>query len=84
MALTKPKFFICAELKKNVPPRKLRTSDVKRAIQHAQLVCFNYENTPACRVAWDQVEEISSAFARQRERDLWFDDDPIASREYDV
>lgn len=48
--------------------RRIKASDVKRAIDHAKLVCFNFESTPACRVAWDRVEEISSAFDAQESR----------------
>jgi len=70
VAVAKPKFFVRADIKKRIPNRKLRPNDVKQAIQHAQLICYNFEETPACRVAWDQVEELSKALARQQERDL--------------
>jgi CP12 domain len=70
VAVARPKFFIRADVRKRIPNRKLRPADVKQAIQHAQLICYNFEETPACRVAWDQVEEISKALARQQERDL--------------
>jgi hypothetical protein len=71
--------------------KKLRVKDVERTIQHAKLICFGHEDTAACRVAWDRVEEISSAFARQREAELaeeaaaaQCEDDPEACKEYDV
>lgn len=46
--------------KKGEDPRpvrrtKLRPKDVQQAIQHAQLLCYNFEDTPACRIAWDRV-----------------------------
>ena len=69
------------------PPRKLAPKDVKRAIQKAHNVCYNAVETPACRVMWDRVDELSHALARQREReaeqepDLW---DELETREYDV
>jgi hypothetical protein len=61
------------------PPRrtKIRAKDVELAIQQATNLCFNFEDTPACRVAWDRVEELSSEYARQR-------DAPLETREYDV
>jgi hypothetical protein len=77
----------------NKPPKfraKLTPKDVRREIDHARLICYNFEETSACQVAWDRVEEISSALARQRERELYElaicieEDDPIACREYDV
>jgi hypothetical protein len=47
------------------PPRsKVKKADIKRAIDHAQKLCFNFEDTPECRVAWDQVEELSSEYGR--------------------
>ena len=94
----------CARLKimakKGEDPRparrtKLRPKDVQQAIQHAQLLCYNFEDTPACRIAWDRVEELSSELARQREENLRIKalaeeltelckDDPLMCREYDV
>ena len=72
-------------------PRKISPKDVKRAIQHAQNICYNFEDTPSCRVAWGQVEEISTALARQQERELLKKnldemclEDPEACKEYDV
>jgi hypothetical protein len=69
---------------------KLNVNDVKREIEHAQNICFNFENEPACRVAWDRVEEVSSAYARQREHELYEKsvaemcaEDPTSCREYD-
>ena len=76
---------------KPVRRTKLRPKDVHQAIQHAQLLCYNFEDTPACKVAWDRVEEMSSELARQREEALLLknmmeqcEEDPEACREYDV
>lgn len=69
---------------------KLRSKDVERAIQQASNLCFNFEDTPACKVAWDHVEELSAEYARQRDethrRDRVEADerDPLETREYDV
>lgn len=95
LTVSGPKFFVRAEGSgrhvNKVRRSRLKTSDVKQAIQHAQLVCYGYEESPACRVAWDRVEEISSAFARQREREREreliaerCEEDELACREYDV
>ena len=69
---------------KPVPPRKLTPKDVKRAIRQAHNVCYNSEDTPACRVMWDRVDELSHALARQEERKEpeWWDE--LETREYDV
>jgi len=86
--------------KKGADPRptrrtKLRPKDVESAVQHAKNLCFNFEDTPACKVAWDRVEELSSELARQREENLRIKAlaeeleelcaaDPLECREYDV
>lgn len=69
LTVSRPKFFVRAEASgPKVRRARIKPVDVKQAINHAQLVCHGYEDTPECRVAWDRVEEISGAFARQRER----------------
>ena len=96
LAVAKPTFFA----KKGPDPRpvkrsKLRPKDVEHAIQQARNLCYQFEDTPACRVAWDRVEELSSELARQREDNLRIkalaeeieelcSDDPLYCREYDV
>jgi hypothetical protein len=81
-----------------IPPRprpasrKISVKDVKSAIQQAKNLCYNFEDTPACRLAWSEVEEISTALARQEERELLKKknldelciEDPAACKEYDV
>ena len=49
-------------------PRRtqVRPTDIKRAIQHANNICYNFEDTRECRIAWDRVEELSSEMARHR------------------
>lgn len=96
LAVAKPTFFA----KKGYDPRpvkrsKLRPKDVEHAIQQARNLCYQFEDTPACKVAWDRVEELSSELARQREENLRIKAlaeeieelcavDPLYCREYDV
>ena len=96
LAVARPTFFA----KKGHDPRpgkrsKLRPKDVEQAIQQARNLCYHFEDTPACKVAWDRVEELSSELARQREENLRIKalaeeieelcaDDPMQCREYDV
>ena len=92
MAVAQPKIYA----KKGPDPKpvrrtKLRPKDVEHAIQHAQLLCYGFEDTPACKIAWDRVEEMSSELARQREEALLIknaaeqcEEDPTSCREYDV
>jgi len=65
--------------------RKIKAIDVKRAIQHAQNLCFNFENTPECRSAWEVVDELTEALDTQIDRRK---KDPerseMANRDYEV
>jgi len=86
MAVARPVFSVRAE-----GSGKVTIKNVKVAIQQAQNICYGHEDKQACRVAWDNVEELSSAYARQREREILIKnqeelckEDPIACREYDV
>lgn len=50
------------------PPRRrtlVHPSHIKKAIQHAKNLCFNYEDTQECRIAWEHVEELSVELSRQ-------------------
>ena len=38
---------------------------LKHAIQHAQSLCLNFEDTKECRVAWDEVNELTRALHNQ-------------------
>ena len=91
LAVAKPKFFIRADAQKPQRRTKLRPNDVRQAIQHAQLICYNFEDTPVCRSAWERVEEMSSELARQREEELFHktmiemcEEDPASCKNYDV
>lgn len=64
-------------------PRKIKAIDVKRAVQHAQNICFNFENTPECRSAWEVVDELTEALDTQISRRELFRTE-LAKREYDV
>lgn len=50
--------------KKQARP-KIKAKDIKKAIDHAKLLCFNFEDTIECRLAWEDVEELSSAYHDQ-------------------
>ena len=87
MAVARPVFSVRAEGSGKACRAKITINHVKVAIQQAQNICYGHADEPACRVAWDHVEELSSAYAHQREREILqqiCEDDPIACREYDV
>ena len=53
-------------------PRRTRVTvhHVKEVIRHAQNLCFNYEDTIECKLAWETATELSEELARQHEEDL--------------
>jgi hypothetical protein len=63
------------------PPRRrtlVHPSHIKKAIQHANNLCLNYENTQECRIAWEHVEELSAEMNRQvSAKDSWLDSPEI-------
>lgn len=92
LAVARPVFS--SEKKKTFWPRrtKVQPKHLKLAIQHAENLCYGINaDTPACRVAWDRVEELSAERARQREEErraekefIMCEIDPRACKEYDV
>lgn len=65
----------CSVHKSSTERHRRRTtvhpSHIKKAIQHAKNLCYNYENTPECRSAWECVEELSAEMNRQvREKEF--------------
>jgi len=75
---------------------KVKAKDIKSAIDQARLLCFNFEDTIECRLAWEQVEELSSAYndqwmgemkTRRRDTESAIDEArhrALSEREYDV
>lgn len=44
------------------PPRRQKAfvrHNLKKAIEHARLICINFEDTPECRAAWETVNELT-------------------------
>ena len=90
----------CAKLgpspKGTVPPRpKVTPKDIKRAVQQANNVCYESQETPQCRIMWDRVSDLTHAFARQKDLEAekklenaikyWIEkDEEIGLREYDL
>jgi hypothetical protein len=57
---------------------------LKQAIDHAQNLCLNFENTNECRVAWDEVNELTRALHDQRPTPSEPERSELSKREYDV
>jgi hypothetical protein len=71
------------------PPKRISKKVVKQAVEHAKHLCFNFEDTIECRIAWETAEEILHAYYDQeaatkckKKEDVR--DDPLENREYDV
>ena len=56
---------------------------MKQQIQHAQLVCPNFEDTIECRLAWEEVEELGKALDKEQRREPQTAYSERAERMYD-
>jgi hypothetical protein len=45
---------------------QVKAKDIKRAIDQAKLLCLHFEDTIECRLAWEEVEELSIAYNDQK------------------
>jgi hypothetical protein len=82
--------IVCTAHRSNGPvnKRQLIKKVLKKSIDHALLICPNFEDTIECRVAWDTVNDLTRALHNQvpdrvpqPHRDL---DAELAERHYDV
>jgi hypothetical protein len=67
----------------------VKPHELRHAIEQAKNLCFNYENSIECRLAFERVEELSVEIARQRDEIKMFIADAeyfsdMETREYDV
>lgn len=80
-------FVIAGSLLRPIPKVVLQTR-IKRAINHAMLICPNFEDTIECKLAWDVVEDLSHADRKmvptKNQEEEMCEIDPLACREYDV
>lgn len=80
----------CATSNHRPRPTKVSKNQIKQAVDHATLLCQNFENTIECLSAWEVAEELTYAYYAQQEnlkqavRDEECFEDPRACREYDV
>jgi hypothetical protein len=54
-------------------PRRIQKREVKKAIEHARLICTNYETTQECHKATMHAEELKKQFIVQCKEDnhIW-------------
>ena len=57
---------------------------LKQAIDHAQNLCLNFEDTKECRVAWDEVNDLTRALHDQYPTPTETERSELSKREYDV
>jgi hypothetical protein len=49
------------------PVKKVTRSIIKKTIQHAKNICFNYETSPECKSAWELVDELEKGLEKQED-----------------
>jgi hypothetical protein len=52
---------------------------LKKAIEHAKNLCIDYEDSKECRIAWDEVNDLTRALHQQHPTES-----ELSKREYDV
>jgi hypothetical protein len=63
---------------------------IKNEIQHAKLICKNYEDSFECKAAWEYVQDLEDRLnavedaVRYMELDDWTPHPEIKDREYDL
>ena len=57
---------------------------LKKAIDHAKSLCLNFEDTTECRVAWDEVNDLTRALHDQKPQPSEPERSELSKREYDV
>jgi hypothetical protein len=57
---------------------------LKQAIEHAKSLCLNFEDTKECRIAWDEVNDLTRALHNQTPPPSETERSELSKREYDV
>jgi hypothetical protein len=57
---------------------------LKKAIDHAKSLCLNFEDTKECRIAWDEVNDLTRALHDQHPPPKEPERSELSKREYDV
>jgi hypothetical protein len=80
LAVARAPVIVRATAQPQKPRRnKIKAADIKLAIDQASLICFNFEDTVECRLAWEKVEELSSTY-----HDQWMGDARIHRRDFEA
>jgi len=86
---TVPVFATAQPSGKKTKRTPVKPKELRQAIDHAKNLCFNFENSIECRIAFERVEELSAELARQRDEIAifvaeaeYFSD--LETREYDL
>lgn len=84
MLLVKPLRVMCAAQPSPSRKKGQIRYKLKQAINHAQSLCHNFEDTNECRVAWDEVNELTRALHDQTPPPSENERSELSKREYDV
>lgn len=70
-------------------PKVLNRKMLKRQVEHARLICTNFEDSFECSAAWEHVQELENRLnqiedaLKYMELDEWAHPD-LKNREYDL
>jgi len=70
------------------PSPKLKKGHIryklKKAIEHAQNLCLNFEDTTECRIAWDEVDDLSRVLHDQKPDTVEPERSELSKRDYEI
>lgn len=87
MMLIKPPSLLRPVVARSMQPSRKKgyiRYKLKQAIEHAHNLCLNFEDTKECRIAWDEVNDLTRALHDQKPPPLQNERSEISKREYDV
>lgn len=86
----------CSQMPRHLPsgtkrpprplPKIVNKNTVKKQIEHARMICKNFEDSFECSAAWEHVQELESRLnaiedaLTYMELDEW----PVSDKEYDL
>jgi hypothetical protein len=61
--------FVCLAPVRLQKKTRVTADDVSRAVRNAQLTCAETKDRKSCAIAWEEVEELSSALHKSFVKD---------------
>ena len=71
-----------------IPAAVMLERKIRASTSTAKLVCYGYEDTVECKLAWEKVDDLKKGLRKMKDleekKPLLCEIDPLACRQYDV